>query len=134
MVPASGPRPVKVSAYGDRQTRNSWTCASRRVARIAAQPSTGKIRKATASRVSGQNTASVTAAIRTRWTSSSTRRAAARRPEWLHHEREHDQLGGQGREERHQARDRGVVGVQPERDQGAAAIPQSSPEAAVTAW
>ena len=32
-------------------------CVSRRVARIAAHPSTGKTRNAMASRVSGQNTA-----------------------------------------------------------------------------
>ena len=56
-------------------------CASRRVARIAAQPSTGRVRKATASRVFGQNTPSVTTSISTRWTVSSNPPAAARRPE-----------------------------------------------------
>ena len=71
-VPGEGER------VGRRQTRNSWMCASRRVARIAAQPSTGKTRNATARRVSGQNTASVTTSISTRWTISSTARRRRR--------------------------------------------------------
>ena len=55
--------------------------ASRRVARIAAQPSSGKMTKAIVRRVFGQNTASVTASMSTRWKGSSNWPAAARRSE-----------------------------------------------------
>ena len=79
-------------------------CASRRVARSAAQPSTGKTRKASEMLVLGRKTTSITAISSSRWTVSSTRatgRAAARARD---EQRQHGQLGGQGRQERHQHR------------------------------
>ena len=98
-------------------------CASRRVARIAAQLSNGKVTKAIVRRVFGQNTASVTASMSTRWKGSSSVACGGASVGGAHHQREYDELGRERRQERHQPGDRGVLGSQPDGDRSGCSEP-----------
>ena len=109
-------------------------CASRRVARIAAQLSSGKVTKAIVRRVFGQNTPSVTASMSSRWKGSSSRPAAARRSEvrttsgsttsWAVSAARNDINPAMG----------ASLGASPTATAPAAPSPQRREDAAVTVW